>query len=865
MDALRANLSKLSTALPELDNTPDFHSCPIALVGPNLLAVLAYPSKLYLLSLHHVRRSPASALVATIALPADETYTDLLPAEGMLAIHGPSSICILDCVSPSALSNPSPLRTVAAPLFAERPDLRVRSVAWSPAAPGFLMTLTSDCCLRLYDVLTAGNVDVERWRLRVVTPAAPPIAFAFGRGPGWDALSVYVLGEEGKIHVAAPIAPIGTRLAKNVWNGMRAEVRTVIERETVERLPKKDNTKAVGKPDPFGQLLGARTPQTARKLLDFSGEGEEEANGFAGDENDEDAGADYEESWALKQAHMQRRFLEHVFAPTADGDMVAVREFKPAPLLFQGPLYTEHEDLDDASHPVDASNESSFVSLKLLRCGANRPPVLLRATRGGDVSVLIGMENVEAQWFITSDPHSTSSEELLETNEDYAECARTVAPSLLCFEHFRFDMPVKLVPVGQKTDADALYAVTRYTVFSVRLSFISALADAATLESTPRSLVSQILSVWKPGLATDRPEEEHTVLGLTPFFARGEGPVALVLCSNGTLHASDPLTWMNDFEKVCPGSLLGPELDSEITWGNSRPFTGRAAFAFPDSGKEMMALLHRIQTLQGTNGGRVTAGTLGVVGNVYSQSSVLEYLKKRVEVCTGGLDGPGIGDSCSSLNTVLGDWSVDLQTRSRRHIDEVDKLQTAMSDIERSGIILQGKCLRVEEGNIMLRERIRVLMKEIQQGSSHLSPVERERYTKLKEKKHRLASLRNRISELESASQARKAPVWRDGEGVLSTPRQGFQSPYGTSITSNKLQSPSRSSTRSKRWSASPSWRSKGSPTIQRGAEFSPTSDQTDLTRGEVKAIKETLEKHSKDIGDAMDLSTKLWQRLSVQ
>lgn len=722
------------------------------------------------------------------------------------------------------------------------------------------MALTSDGSLRLYDVLTPGDVPVERWRLRVVTPAAAPVSFAFGRGSGWDALSVYVLAEDGKIHVAAPVAPVGTRLAKDAWSRMIDEVRAVIERESVSTPPVEEGSNAVMQSDPFLGGVTVSVGATPRRLLDFS-VGEELDAG----DNESSESEGVEESWALRQAHMQRRFLEHVFAPAADGDMVAVREFKPAPLLFQGPLYTEHDDLDEDEDGGELPDACKYVELTLLHCGSNRPPVLLRTTRAGEVSVLIGMEKVEAQWFLSADSFAATGDELLEASEEYAECARTVAPLLLCFEHLSFGGHVKLFLLGQKTDADVLYGVTAKSVFSVRLSFISAITDVGTLESTPKSVISQILSIWKPEPAEDGVDDDVVLLGLAPFFASGQGPVALVLSSDGVLHVSDPLRWMTDLENAWPRSWLGSGPGSDLTWKSERPLTGSRAFALPDSGKEVMELLHLIQTLQGTHGGRVTPGTVGKVANVKAYAPVLEYLENRLEVFTGGPDGPGIGDSFKSLADVLHQWSTDLQARAGSQVDSSENLQTDLSDVESSEHNLRRKLLQVEGKNLALGERIRDMMKKIQQGDSELSTAEFERHSRLKEKKRRVLALKKRLPELESAIQARKRTLSQEQVGDRqSTPGRGAQSPYGTPGRGRGIQSPVSASRRSKRWSASPSWRNKDSPLSQRRPEWSPQSEGIDLTRKELEQIKEALEKHSTEIGNAMELSTKLWQRLSI-
>lgn len=714
--------------------------------------------------------------------------------------------------------------SLASSLFDSLPHLQVCDVAWSPAAPGFLLVLTSDANLRLYDVVSKRSAAAERMRLAVIS-ASPPVSFAFGRGSCWAALSVYVLSEDGSIYVAAPIAPIGTRLPLKSWQAMQNEANAVITREQTM------NSASSAKLD-----TPVAVAETPRRALDFSKNVE---------------GRDpYVHSWALRQARLQKIFLETVFAMSSTGDMVATREFKPAPLLFQGPLFTEHDDLEEAQDEDDVPY-AKYCDLTLLHCGMDRPPVLLRTSNNGEVSVLIGLESVEAQWFLSSDYQASPTTRLLNGSDEYAECARAVAPLLLCFEHLSFGDQATLFPLGQRTHADVLYALTPTAVFSVHLSFISALTDVGTLESMPTSSISQVLSIWSPQEQERSSSESTLILGVAPWYAKGQGPVAIVLSSDGRLHVSDPLRWITELDKSWLPRLLGSELSADGVWATERPLTGSRAFACPEYGKEMMQLLRVVRNLQGESGGRIAPGTLGTVRDVTSYSAIVQYLEGRLEVIVGGSNSAGIGDSLKALADVLDQWSTDLRARAARDLTGAESLHTAIVDLERLQNALHRKVMLVEKGNLEIKERIQSIMQIIQNGSSQLSDAEFERYRRLKERKRYLITLRNRLMELEKKKDSGLNPVYETSSQLPS---------WSTS----SAKSPKSSFTRARATSPNVLWRNRGSPFAQRRSDWSPRGEGIDLTRDELRQIRGTLLKHSEDIELATELSDKLWKKLAM-
>lgn len=693
----------------------------------------------------------------------------------MLAVIGTRSITLID----HPLSSSPSTRRVANPLFQSRPGLTVTHAAWAPHAPAFLMILTSDATLRLYDVATRDDISVERLRLRVVvTNGSAPVSFAFARSSpaSWASLAVYVITADGSIYVVAPIAPIGTRLPHAAWQRMRADA----ERH-------RDDATAMA-------AVAAETGGDAA------------------------GGPSNVESWPRQQAEMQLRFLDHVFEPTAAGDMVAVREFKPAPLLFQGPLFIEHDDDDgnntrpaapaigtNGSHQQLADMEQqrqNSNSLTILNCGADIPPVLLRTSQSGHISVLIAIEPLEPQWFLSSqhpaqaggigaDGHAISIETAsdgaaLEASEEYAACAAQVAPSLLCFERIALeDTPVSIMPLGSGTNADAVFVSTPHAVYSLRLSFVAIMSDVTALERSSCSVLSRILStaplqqqsgtgeVGGTGGGTsihngdiNSTANNRHIIGLVSHYARHVGPVAIALTADCMLHATAPLRWVSHIDAATfptghsPTSRALPHTDS-----------GRV-FACSDLGKEANDLLKVVADAERRAGGFVAQGTLGKAADVARSSRVLEELERRVTHYTGSMDSSnsghtqvqgkgqtqqqqsGVSDCLGELSSVLSAWSNALMVRVQNlHSVCTGNVANAVAQIAVCEAKTQRQLAKVTEVGELLDERIRVLMQAIDASKVRLSPAEAACLQKLRDRSRRLAVMRGRIQELSIALQ----------------------------------------------------------------------------------------------------------------
>lgn len=770
MDSLRASLDKISGSIPHF-STPSTQT-RLAIVSQTHLAVL-HPSPPSL-NLHPLTPSHAPS---NHSIPEDANT--LYSAKDMLAITGPRSLTVLH--------NPTRprLHPVAEALFRTRPSLKVLHAAWSPHAHAFLAVLTSDSCLRLFDVVTPRTSATERWRFPLATAGAAPVSFAFGRGSKWNSLSVYILCEDGAIYVCAPVAPIGTTLPTASWQTMRTSAVAVVQRHT----------------------------------------GPESVNNIEHDQNT---------AWAVRQAAMQIRFLD-TFEPNQDR-MICVREFKPAPLLLQGPLHVEHDDVVE---------DINYVDLTVLVCGA-APSVLLRVSERGEVSVLVSLERVEPQWFLSANVDGVGSTE-------YAETARTVAPSVLAFEHLSFNAPISLIPLGGSPDADVLFAATKKGVFSIRLSFIAVITNADTLERTPHSTVSQMLTT------STAEGEGNMVCGLAPSYARNAGPIGIVLTSEGGLHTTPPLRWVADFDLSLPPRLLtSPQ--SDAAWNVERPLRGSRAYACPDAGKDVSEFLHAVATLQGKHLSRVAPGTLGKVEGNEKLSSAISFLESSVDGFTGGSHGAGIVDCLSNLASVVTQWRDELQEHAISNTEELVDIENALQQVGSSECALKHKLMRVEELASLLAERMRTVVETIRSDSSQLSPAEAERWRRLKEKKRKMASLRQRVEELSAAVKANTEPRQEDrGGSLFSTPNARHLTP----VRSPGFRSPSLTPRRSNRWSTSPMWK-QDDLLSRRRSERSPRGDVPPLSWKELEQIKVSLEAHSREISEAMELSSSLWKRLSV-
>lgn len=802
MEVLRDHLAKLSDAIPSLSSANPLAPTRLARLSQDHIALLETTSEsasLHILPLTTQQPSAAHAKfpsTSPIALPID-AHT-LIPAHDMLAVIGTRSISIID----RPLSASPTLCSIAAPLFSARPALTVLQAAWAVHAPGFLLVLTSDATLRLFDVISSTPVDTERLRLRVVTNGAVPVSFAFGHGHGWFALSVYVLMADGTIFVVAPIAPIGTRIPHHVWKAMHAAAQA--------RAPADDASSEQSQP-----------------------------------------------TWAVRQSDMQLRFLNHVFERSPAGDMVAVREFKPAPLLFQGPLFVEHDDLN--SVPKDDHNK--FSSLALLNCGPGATPVLLRSTNDGQVSVLIALEKLEPQWFLSADPAISSSGDMpIEASEEYAACAAQVAPSLLCFEHVSFGLqPVTLVLLGGASHADVAFAVTSSAVYALRLSFISVMSNSDALERTPSSAVIQILSTSTAAQTAPPGNPPATrLVGLAPHYVRAQGPVAIALTADGRLHVSSPVRWVSHFDAAVPSAFLPSVSNAQKVWTAPRPSTGNRAFACMELGKEMSEILKTVQKLEERAGGRLTDGLLGRVSEISNFSSVLEELEGRVALYTGSSDGPGIADNLGELAMVLSTFGKTLTERAQTARTQCADVEHAVGTVSSSEMYLRRKLARVDEVNALLVERVHNLMALIESGRWEMSPAEVTRLGKLKERSRRLAFVRGRVMELSMAVKKLQA---RGSRSVESSPgrervnespgRKGFPGRLG-------------SARKSPRNTNGLSWRMDEEPLARRRPLWSQQQKMTTLQTKDMQRIRVALEKHSADIAKAMELDTTLKKRLAV-
>eukprot|EP00178_Gracilaria_changii_P001206 TRINITY_DN116_c0_g1_i1.p1 TRINITY_DN116_c0_g1~~TRINITY_DN116_c0_g1_i1.p1 ORF type:complete len:726 (-),score=111.08 TRINITY_DN116_c0_g1_i1:6726-8903(-) len=651
-------------------------------------------------------------------------YTALVSHTQVAVLHQHSGVCY----------------PVATALFQRRPALRILHVQWLPSAPAFLMMLTSDYCLRVYDAINAETAAFERQRIHVVTAGAPPVSFVCASGVGWHALSVYVLAEDGSLYVAAPIAPIGTTIS-------------VTEFEKLRHIAKSALTDA--------SSHASASSGTSRRLS-------------FGDSN---------MPWSLRQARLQMLFLDSAFERHGN-QMVVVREFKPAPLLFQGPLHVQKEQLDERY-------------TQLLQITTTKQPVLLRVSEQGNVCVLLAMERVDANWFLSSQP---AGEGLLLASKEYESCAQSVAPAFLCFERIAFESTVSITPVA--SHADTFFFVTSTAVYSLSFSFLSLLEDALALERCPTSTLRELFTVRSPHGSSQAP-----IRAIMSHYVRGDGPVAIVVLTDGSFHVTDPLHW-HSLQIDLPTLL--PDRPFSESQQNLR------AHAFRDIADNILHALRHVEALRDQYG-RVADGTLGKVASIKSFASTLQYLEKRVEVL---------------------EWTQEISDRSESNARDIGKLQNVLRDADRSEQELRLKLNRVTENTEALMGRVKAVFEGLEAGNAQLSKLEMERLTLLRQKKRRLAAFRARTTELAAAIESRN-------QRLLSNTSNG-----------------DHRNTFSSQSSGIRSWRD---PTpFSRRKKSANGQAPVELGSKELHQIRIALEKHSEQISDAMELSSSLWKRLSI-
>ncbi|CAN8063060.1 unnamed protein product [Agarophyton chilense] len=684
---------------------------------------------------------PFSPLYELVSGP----YTALVSSRRVAVLHQHSGVCY----------------QVGTTLFETRPALRILHVQWLPSAPAFLMLLTSDYCLRVFDAISAEAAAIERQRIQVVTAGAPPVSFVCASGVGWHALAVYVLAEDGSVYVAAPIAPIATRISLDQFRKLRRSAKAVLSAHSSET---------------------PSSPNTSRRL----------------------SFGDPQMPWALRQARLQLVFLDSVFEQSGN-EMVAVREFKPAPLLFQGPLHIQKDH-----------NGEQFT--QLVRITTTKQPVLLRVSESGNVYVLVAMEQVEANWFLSSQP---AGEGLLLASKEYASCAQSVAPAFLCFERIAFESAVSLTPVA--SHADTFFFATATAVYSLTFSFLSLLQDALALERCPTSTLRELFTVHNPDGSS-----HSSIRAIMSHYVRGDGPVAIVLLADGTFHVTDPLRW-HSLQVDLPTLL--PDRPFSESQQNLR------AHGFRELAENVVHALRHVESLR-DQFGRVADGTLGKVSTITSFASTLPYLEKRVEVLTGNNQQPGIGDSLGNVASLLLEWTHAISDRSESNASDINKLKAVLADSDRSEQELRLKLNHVAERTESLKGRVKTVFEHLEMGSAQLSKLELERLAILRQKKRRLSAFRARTAELAAAIQSKSQRLLFN-ENDASGNRSLFTNSESTR-----------------------SWRD---PAPFSGRLQSKRSQKrVELGSKEMHQIKIALEKHSDQISEAMELSSSLWKRLSV-
>lgn len=825
------------------------------------------------------------------------------------------------------------VRRVGATMFEERPGLGVVAVAWHPRAEDYLMVLTSDGSLRLYDVAGGGDVDGERMRLRVVTTGDAPIAFAFGKGGGWDGLAVYVLTEGGAVYVASPVAPVGTRVSREQWCAMRAEAEGALAQEGYDAAPRsatrtesnvvvEDSSVPVEASDgipkrtftraePANALTTTTTSsrtvaRTPRRQLEFGDLDDDADDDEAVDDDDDGESVDSASRrsrrsraapvaasrgassamsrliapvpsapenapWTVRQARLQLRFVERAFEQTDAGDMLMMREFKPAPLLFQGPLFVEKDDFADLS-----ACEVAFTSLTVLDNGPAVPPILLRCTASGQVSVLVGLESVEGQWFLSEDRFGTTGDTVLAANEEYARSASIVAPALLCLEHIEFPpgSAVSLHPVRGKTDFDVLFARAGSAVYSVRLTFLAAIRDPSLLRGTPSSIIVPLLSTAK--LGRDSNDGTSDLIGLAPLFQKDLGPLTIALTSDYSLEATAPLRWIADAsEDGLPESLVaglgGLGVGGSGTMPVDGPMTALTGATQPGSNSDLdertskgrknrrgveldvTDALAAVRSRRDVKTWALGAGSVGSVREATSITDVLEFVENRVVAYTGGDNGTlGVCDLLKSLGVLVPKWADDVSRRARGANQGIALVKGESVARATEADALQVKLRRAVELNENLRARIDTLRQIHESRRSALSPAEVARHAKLKERRRFVAAMQRKIGEVSAAVRAASAKTEAASGRRYSASGSGMDNAIGS-------------------LSASPLTRRRASTSVYgsggrmgRGAGSGGQGNGFgELTAAQLHRIKETLAQQSASILVATERAQALWEKFA--
>jgi hypothetical protein len=708
----------------------------------------------------------------------------------------------------------------------------------------------------------------------------------------------------------SPVAPIGTRLSRANWSAMKAEAEMVAGRarsdtpsKTPIPHPSAVSGTAVVSTSPAvtaagsNSRAGSRTlfdfnntaaplpaSSTPRRLLDFSAidddddddddaVDDEDDNGdgdIVGDESfggrkvdtrrhqhqtaadlakSNDAVYDAEnDTWALRQARLQLRFLNRAFEQTDAGDMLLLREFKPAPLLFQGPLHVERDDTESGDESVN-----EFVSLTVLDSGAHVPPILLRSTRDGHVSVLVGMETVEGQWFVSEDRFGTSGEDVLVASDEYARAASIVAPALLCLEHLIFPggHPVALHPVRGKTDFDVMFARSGGAVYSVRLTFVSAMRDSDALRNSSNSVIAPILSTAR--LAPGGPE--CNILGLAPLFDKASGPLAVALTSNFVLEATAPLRWMDDHhddglpEKLVATQTCVDQVVDDVPTSLDLRMDRRARRLVRNSvAAEIADTLSDIKALRDVQTWAVGAGSVGCVADALSVTDVLSCVEARVAAYTGSEgDGPsGVGDLLKVLGVLVPKWAEKVEQRAAAAGGGVDVVVRAYESLVSDAVGLSVKLRRAVEMNENLHARVNTIREILDARQSALTPAEKARRDKLKERRRRAAVTRRRLEELSAA-------VRVISSDAASRPYSGAMMPSGIASMGSRPMSNDGGGQLMRRRSS-----------IGSGGRVISSMGSSEITGVQLQRVKELLAQHSNSIADATERTTKLWQQFSA-
>lgn len=72
-------------------------------------------------------------------------------------------------------------------------QVRIVHAAWHPLSDAHVVVLSSDHCLRIFDLRHSFLKPTQEYALDPRTFASEPVSFCFGSSRGWERLTIYIM------------------------------------------------------------------------------------------------------------------------------------------------------------------------------------------------------------------------------------------------------------------------------------------------------------------------------------------------------------------------------------------------------------------------------------------------------------------------------------------------------------------------------------------------------------------------------------------------------------------------------------------------------------------------------------------------